>query len=182
MNFLNKDKKDARVLTIVLGILYALTFIFVNYNSSEMLIRSMGPLMGIDVSGGYFALVLIGSAAFGYLIFYLLISASYSLAYHSLVNKTRDIKAMPVSKPSFINHTQFVMIFANLIIGAISMVMRFYPIYETIVDLVVRMVVKVCAYLVVLALLTRVGVGDNVKKKIFGGFLTPLAVLIAIGM
>ena len=182
MNFLNKDRSQNKWLPIVLGVFYALTSAFVNMNSSEMVMRSMGLMFDMEVSTGYYFLVLLTSTGISVLFFILFVGMAYSMAYRSLASKTRDLKVMPISKECFINHIEFIMIFANLIIGAINLVLRFNILYMMVVDIIVRFVVRVLAYLLALWLLTKVGIGDNVNKKIYGGFLTPLAVLVVILM
>ena len=180
MEFLNKEKKDVRWLGIVLSICMFLSYCLADYTKAQGLARAMELLMGMEMNTGMFVMFVIMSSALNYLMFRLFISLTYSLAYRSLVNRTRDIKAMPVSKDSFTNHVQFVLIFVNVVIGALGFAWLYMPVEAGILDLVTTLVFKVIGYTIVLFMLCRVGIGDNVKKKIFGGFLTPIAVLLAL--
>lgn len=180
MNFLNKESKDCKWIKPLIGTILAFTYVFANFTSTDMIIKAIPFMVGMEITTAYYILLQIFSAGFNFLIFYLLARACYTMSYRMLVNSTKDWKAMPVSGDSFMNHLMFVMIFANLIIGGIGLILRYNLIYMSLVDMFVRLVVKALAYVMVLLLLKRVGVGENVGKKLFGGCLVPMSVLLVL--
>ena len=59
---------------------------------------------------------------------------------------------MPISSRSLFHHAYFVMIIANVVIGAVGVMVYDYEMYSNIVNALARVVIKAAAYAAVIAL------------------------------
>ena len=141
MFWLNEERPYAKKVGAALSCILVLSYAFANFPSNDKSVRIMANY-GFGGSISFVAVTLFTS------IFALRIA--YTSCMRSVL-KLRD-RRMPISSRSLFHHAYFVMIIANVVIGAVGVMVYDYEMYSNIVNALARVVIKAAAYAAVIAL------------------------------
>ncbi len=148
MFWLNEERPYAKKVGAALSCILVLSYAFANFPSNDKSVRIMANY-GFGGSISFVAVTLFTSIA-SFFIFAFALRIAYTSCMRSVL-KLQD-RRMPISSRSLFHHAYFVMIIANVVIGAVGVMVYDYEMYSNIVNALARVVIKAAAYAALIAL------------------------------